>query len=148
MTRTRWIFAVVALCGFLLVMTGWGLKSRLKPHLGRVPGDLLIAAAMDRSPAGRASLVLDLAAPRVCGSATPFALTVHWRVAEATAPWVQVWIFGENGNPVLWHATAAQQGDKATEPWVGRNTVFLLVAGNTGKLLASARADDLPCIQG
>lgn len=147
MTKARSIFAGVTLCGFLLVMTAWGLESRLQPHFGRVLGELLISAAMDRPLADRVSLVLDAAAPRTCGSATHFALTAHWRVDAATAPWVQVWIVAEDGNTVLWHAGAGQQGDKETGPWVGPNTMFLLVAGNTGKLLASARADDLPCVQ-
>jgi len=149
MTRRRSTISAMALCGFLVIMAAWALSSSLKPHLGRVPGDLLIAASLDRPRADGAQLVLEGALPpRTCGSKTPFALTARWQVDPAVTPWIQLWLLGEDGNPVLWHAGATPSGEKQTGPWIGPHTMFLLVAGNTGELIAAVRAEELPCVKG
>lgn len=144
MTKSRLGYVILGAFCLLFVLVTWSAKQRMHPHLGRVPGMALIASAVDRSVPG-ASIQLVPLQPYSCESKEPVAFRASWLVDSASVGWVQIWLLPESGDPALWHAGADARGQKDTGRWISGRTLFLLMDGATGKLLASANSKDILC---
>ncbi|AOZ00574.1 hypothetical protein BKK81_15990 [Cupriavidus sp. USMAHM13] len=144
MTKAPRSLAGSLVCIFLVILVTWGIRAHRMPHLGHVIGGPLVAAALgERSDLAELSIELDH--PPSCASAARAALTAHWRIDAAKVPSFQLWIVPPSGRAVLWHAGVSGMGDKRLEPVALERTQFLLVAGQTGRLLAAATLASPDC---